>query len=297
MSTSLSPKVSAIVTCYNSAATVVRAIELIRSQTMSDLEIIVVDDASNDDTVAVVERITDRRVRIIRNERNRGIGGAKNVGLDAARGSFVAFLDSDDAWVSEKLAVQLDAMGRRPSAASLSFTAFWVHRAQSGTTVLRCPRRRGSWLQSILTGETFSLGSTLLATKACFDAVGRFDEGLTRLQDRDWTLRYLKRWNEFVFLPQPLAHIYNVAWPKPDTVERAVNDLYNKHESDLRARDPSLANLFRASLSFETAVVEYRCGRPGAAALRVARAFATHPSYAGYLVGRFARKWREGDPA
>ena len=297
MTVSSIPRVSAVVTCFNSAGTVLRAIESVRTQTISDLEIVVVDDASKDDTVKIIEAIPDARIRLIRNSRNRGIGGAKNVGIAAARGQFIAFIDSDDSWVPQKLAIQLSELDRDPSRAPLSFSAFWVHRSESGAKVLRCPARRGSWLKSILTGETFSLGSTLVATKACFDSVGRFDENLTRLQDRDWTLRYLRQRGEFVFVPQPLAHIYNSGWPEPRTVERSVNELYKLHESSLRASDPALADLFRASLSFEVATVEYRNGLPGAAARRLVSAFVTYPPYVGYLASRFARKLRERDLA
>jgi glycosyltransferase involved in cell wall biosynthesis len=297
MTVSSTPRVSVVVTCYNSALTVLRAIDSVREQTISDLEIVVVDDASSDSTVAVVEAIREPRIRLIRNNRNRGIGGAKNVGVAAARGRIIAFIDSDDSWVPEKLAIQLDALDRDPSHAPLSFSAFWVHRGGTGATVLRCPARRGSWLKSILSGETFSLGSTFVATKACFDAVGDFDERLARLQDRDWTLRYLRQHGEFVFVPQPLAHIYNSGWPEPGTVERSVNELYELHESSLRANDPALADLFRASLSFEVAIVEYRNGFPAAAARRLVGAFATYPPYAGYLASRFARKLRERDLA
>ncbi len=295
MTVSPEPKVSVVVTCYNSASTVLRAIESVRAQTVSDLEIVVVDDASRDSTVAVVEAIPDARIRLIRNDRNRGIGGAKNVGIAAARGQFIAFVDSDDSWVPKKLAIQLDALERDPSRAPLSFSAFWVHRGESGATVLRRPARRGGWLESILSGETFSLGSTLVATRTCFEAVGDFDVSLTRLQDRDWTLRYLRRWDEFVFVPEPLAHIYNSGWPEAGTVERSVNELYKLHEGPLRAKDPALANLFRASLNFEVAIVEYRNGFPGAASRRLARALLTHPPYVGYLAGRFARKLWQRD--
>ena len=294
MAEPLAPNVSAIVTCYNSAATVVRAIESIRAQTMADLEIIVVDDASTDNTIDLVAAVRDPRIRIIRNPQNRGIGGAKNVGVTAARGRYIAFLDSDDTWIADKLATQRDALNRA-SGVSLCFSGFWVHRIDSGKTVVRRPGRHQTWLKSILLGETFSLGSTLFATRECFDAVGPFDESLRRLQDRDWTLRYLQRWDELIFLPAPLAHIYNSGWPRPETVERSVNDLYEIHESRLRARDPALASLFRASLNFEIAVAEYRCGRTPAAMGRVFRALASHPPYAGYLASRFTRKIAERD--
>src|SRR5215475_3690336 len=120
------PLVSAIVTAYNRADTVRRAIESIQAQTMSDLEIVVVDDASQDDTVDVVLSIDEPRLRLVRNIRNRGIGGAKNVGVENAQGEYIAFLDSDDTWEADKLERQLPAIsaGQRTP---LAFTAFWLH--------------------------------------------------------------------------------------------------------------------------------------------------------------------------
>src|SRR5690349_8886059 len=101
------PLVSAIVTTFNSAETVLRSIESIQAQTMGDLEIVVVDDASQDNTVDVIQSVNEPRLRLVRNPRNRGIGGAKNVGVENARGQFIAFLDSDDTWEADKLERQL----------------------------------------------------------------------------------------------------------------------------------------------------------------------------------------------
>jgi glycosyltransferase involved in cell wall biosynthesis len=245
----------------------------------------------------VVEAISDERIRLFRNAKNRGIGGAKNVGVENARGHYIAFLDSDDAWVPHKLAAQFAALDSNPSQVPLAFSAFWVHRTDSQTVVLRRPTMYESWLKSILLGETFSLGSTLLATKECFDLVGPFNERLTRLQDRDWTLRYLQRWDDFVLVPEPLAHIYNSGWPKPENVVRSVEALYLVHEESLRKRGPALASLFRSSLDFEVAVSEYRSGRSAAAMRRIASVLVAHPSFLGYFAKRFKRKLVERDLA
>jgi glycosyltransferase involved in cell wall biosynthesis len=289
------PQVSAIVTTYNSADTVQRAIDSIRRQTMPDLELIVVDDASQDGTSQIVQTLDEPRLRFIQNERNLGIGGAKNVGIRAARGRFVAFLDSDDEWAPDKLNIQIAALAHSQSKVPLSFAAFWVHRAGGDKTVLRCPSRYDNWLRSIVLGETFSLGSTLFATRECFDTVGLFDEGLARLQDRDWTLRYLRQWQEFEFVRQPLAHIYNVGFPRPETVRKAVDALYACNEQQLRAHDPSLAKTFRTSLNFEVAVAEYRSGRVGSAVRELTKTLALDPAFAIYLGRRAWRKLLQGD--
>jgi glycosyltransferase involved in cell wall biosynthesis len=286
--------VSAIVTTFNSSDTVLRSIESIQAQTLSDLEIVVVDDASQDDTIDVIQSVDERRLRLVRNARNRGIGGAKNVGVENARGQYVAFLDSDDTWETDKLERQLPAISAEGSA-PLAFSAFWVHRAGTDKTVCRRPRRYGNWLQSILMGETLSLGSTLLATKQCFETVGGFDESLRRLQDRDWTLRYLRQRDDFEYVDQPLAHIFNVGFPKAETIRASVDNLFALHRKDLRDRNPALERTFRSGLDFEVAVAEYRCGDLGAASRTLLQAFVNSPANSPYFVRRAMRKFFQRD--
>lgn len=291
---SYTPLVSAIVTTFNSSETVLRSIESIQAQTMNDLEIVVVDDASQDKTVDVIQSVDEPRLRLVRNERNRGIGGAKNVGVENARGQYIAFLDSDDTWESLKLETQLPVISIG-KCSPLAFTAFWVHRAGTDKTVCRRPRRYGNWLRSILMGETLSLGSTLLATKQCFESVGGFDESLRRLQDRDWTLRYLRERDDFEFVDQPLAHIFNVGFPKAETIRTSVDSLFARHRKDLRDRDPALERTFRSGLDFEVAVAEYRSGDLSGASRTLLQAFASSPANSAYFVRRAIRKFFQRD--
>lgn len=101
------PVVSAIIPTYKRPKLVTRAIRSVLNQTIQDIEIIVVDDASPDDTEAVVRSVDSARVRYIRHESNRGLPASRNTGIHAARGKFIAFLDDDDEWLPEKLAKQL----------------------------------------------------------------------------------------------------------------------------------------------------------------------------------------------
>ncbi|MFC6974687.1 glycosyltransferase family 2 protein [Halomicroarcula sp. GCM10025709] len=108
------PRVSVVVPTYNRADTVGRAVESALAQTVTDIEVVVVDDGSTDDTAAVVTGIDDERVRYLAHERNRGRSAARNTGIEAARGEYVAFLDSDDRWLPGKLDRQLAELSRRP---------------------------------------------------------------------------------------------------------------------------------------------------------------------------------------
>jgi len=103
------PKVTVIIPAHNRSRVLPRAIASVRAQTFADWELIVVDDASTDDTFAVAQRIAaeDGRIRVMRHERNQGVGPARNTAVAVAAGEWLAFLDSDDEWAPEKLAKQL----------------------------------------------------------------------------------------------------------------------------------------------------------------------------------------------
>ncbi|SEH53902.1 glycosyltransferase family 2 protein [Magnetospirillum fulvum] len=295
VSSSFSPLVSVVITAFNRADTIERAIESVTAQTITDLEILVVDDASTDATCTVVEAMSDPRIRLVRNPTNRGIGGAKNVGIRQARGQYVAFLDSDDSWLPEKLALQVQTLQAFGADVPLCFCAFWVHRADGGKTILRQPRKIGSWRMSILMGETFSLGSTLLVRREIFDEIGVFNENLTRLQDRDWTLRYLDRYPEFISIDHPLAHIHNSGWPKAETVQASTRALLEANRERITRWDHSAYRLFDASLGFEVAVAHYRSGRLMHGLRGIVGILLREPRMVGYLGQRLWRKLKQGD--
>jgi len=103
--------VSVVLPAYNAARTLAGSIASVRAQTWSDWELIVVDDGSRDATAELAQELgrLDRRIRLIR-QRNRGVSAARNAGIDAARGRYLAFLDADDRWLPRKLARQLEFM-------------------------------------------------------------------------------------------------------------------------------------------------------------------------------------------
>jgi len=103
------PVVSIIVPCYNSGRFIRATLEAVRAQTFTDWECIVIDDASSDDSAAIVAAMAaeDPRIVPLRLPENLGAAGARNAGLERVRGDYIAFLDSDDYWVPEKLARQV----------------------------------------------------------------------------------------------------------------------------------------------------------------------------------------------
>ncbi len=106
------PLVTVVMPAYNAARYIEESIRSVQSQTVTDWELIVVDDCSADDTCGLVEALAaeDPRIRLVKNEENSGVARTRNRAMDMAQGSFVAFLDSDDIWYSEKLEKQLDVL-------------------------------------------------------------------------------------------------------------------------------------------------------------------------------------------
>jgi teichuronic acid biosynthesis glycosyltransferase TuaG len=119
-----SPAVSIVTPAYNAERFLADTIASVRAQTVGDWELLVADDCSRDGTRAVVEKVSalDARVRLIPLDRNAGPAMARQAAVDAARGRYIAFLDSDDQWLPQKLERQLAFMQRH--GAALSFTGF-----------------------------------------------------------------------------------------------------------------------------------------------------------------------------
>ena len=117
------PTVSVLIPVHNRAHLVGDAIRSILGQRFGDFELVVVDDGSTDDSVAVVEAFGDPRIRVVRHARNLGIPDARNTALDAARGRLIAWLDSDDIARPERLGAQVDFLARNPGIALVGSSA------------------------------------------------------------------------------------------------------------------------------------------------------------------------------
>ena len=125
-------KVSVITPAYNAAAVLADTVECVLQQTYQNWEMIIVDDCSPDDTYKVACGLAeqDERIRVIRHEQNQGVAAARNTALRAATGEYIAFLDSDDLWLPNKLELQLAFMKEKDCV--LSYTAYQSFDAETG---------------------------------------------------------------------------------------------------------------------------------------------------------------------
>src|SRR5678815_3100588 len=108
------PKVSVVIPTYNRAHVLLCALESVLNQDFADLEVVLIDDGSTDETLERVASVSDPRVRYFRFERNRGIGAARKEGVDRSCGDVVAFLDSDDRWRQGELTETVGVLERHP---------------------------------------------------------------------------------------------------------------------------------------------------------------------------------------
>ena len=138
-----SPSVTVITPAYNAAARIGETIRSVQAQSIEDWEMLIADDCSQDETAAVVEDAAraDPRITLIRCATNGGSGAARNAALSQAQGRYVAFLDSDDLWLPEKLARQIAFM--QDAGCAISYTAFRRLAAEGGRTgrLIRVPAR------------------------------------------------------------------------------------------------------------------------------------------------------------
>ncbi len=120
------PLVSVIMPAYNSADFIAEAIQSVLQQTNKNWELLIIDDASEDNTVKIIEKFAseDPRIHFFQNKTNKGAGISRNIGTKAAKGSYIAFLDADDLWLPEKLETQLEFMEKNNL--EMTFSSYYM---------------------------------------------------------------------------------------------------------------------------------------------------------------------------
>jgi glycosyltransferase involved in cell wall biosynthesis len=199
--------VSVVIPTFNRPGLLERAVRSVLAQTFTDFEIIVVDDRSTDSIDAALGTCRAANARVIRLGRHRGAAAARNAGVRAARGRFVAFLDDDDRWLPTKLARQVARFEEAPAGTGLVYCGFRLVSDASGR-IDRCyePEEPAVTFSELLRSSHFGTSIPLIA-RECLDRVGSFDEELPASQDRDMWLR-LARLFEFAFVPEILAECH-----------------------------------------------------------------------------------------
>ena len=183
-----SPLVTVIIPTHNRANVLDRAIESVLSQSYPRIETIVVDDRSTDETEQVVRRYADQDVRYLKNEGRRGASATRNVGIRAARGRLIAFLDSDDEWLPDKISLQVKKFAAGPT--NLGLVHCGVTELRSGRSPTHfIPKLRGKVFQELLIWNFVGSASRIMIPRQILLDLGGFNESFQTLNDWEMTLR------------------------------------------------------------------------------------------------------------
>jgi glycosyltransferase involved in cell wall biosynthesis len=210
------PLVSVIIPSYNRANLISIPLKSVINQSYTNIEILVIDDGSIDNTEEVVKAIGDSRIRYIRQPTNRGGAATRNTGIEMAQGEYVAFLDSDDAWVPDKLELQLAAIQKCPYPEKVvSYTQ--VFYSESGITESTyhafdekffLPKKGKETTEAVADYLYCNQGKMLTSTLMLHRLLAlntRFRDGLKKHQDHDFALRLESKGAIFSFLQKPLT--------------------------------------------------------------------------------------------
>lgn len=222
-----SPLVSVVIPAFNRAGTIGDSLASVLAQTVCDIEVIVVDDGSTDGTAEALGAVEDPRVTLVVNTTNAGPAEARNIGARAARAPWIAFQDSDDAWLPWKLHRQLERIGSTAASTAEPFIAAYcglliLNRLHDRPTSKRtqpvylpnvsAPVLEGRLEQALLAASLIST-QTLIVRRDVFEAVGGFDPAAVGLEDWELAIRVAQR-GPIAFVDEPLV----LQWFSPNSM-------------------------------------------------------------------------------
>jgi glycosyltransferase involved in cell wall biosynthesis len=204
------PAVSVLIPTFSRVRLLARAIESVCAQTFEDWELVVVDDGPSQEIAELVRAEPDPRVRLVRHAENRGVAAARNTGIAASSGRYVAFLDDDDIWLEAKLERQFAEAERHdhPVVHTLVYVAsgsgeIFERPSERGFRLFREVAAAGYPYSWLLRRSSFQINS-FLVRRRCIDGIGGFDETLSGVDDLDFVHR-LRRAYDLHLLDEPLV--------------------------------------------------------------------------------------------
>lgn len=220
------PGMSVVVTAYNHARFLATALDSVLDQGISGLDIVVVDDGSRDDTLAIARSYERRGVRVVAKP-NGGPSSAINAGIAAARGEAIAFLSADDALLPDSIAMRQEALALT-GADIVSASPVWIDDEGRELTAGEYPHVFDApaglspleIFERLYLHGNFICAPAVAIRRSCLDSVGAFDGALWQLQDYDYWLRGAAKGFRFQFLQQPLVryrtHADNLSTANPE---------------------------------------------------------------------------------
>lgn len=203
------PLVTVLIPAYNAAQTIGRALESALGQSYEPKEVVVVNDASPDDTPAIVKQYADRNVRLVNLENNLGECGAMNAGIDAAAGEYVAFLDADDEWCVGKLEKQMTILRQNPDLIFVTSDGDFIEPggSVSSTVYGNSTPMEGPDAWKMLLENNFVAKPCVVAQRAALLECNGFDQTLRLAGDQDMWIR-LAAMGSIACVEESLVKIY-----------------------------------------------------------------------------------------
>jgi len=203
------PNVSVVMPCFNAETTIARALASIRAQSYPSIEIIAVDDCSTDRTAEILSAEEATGVRLLRLPRNRGAAAARNAGIKAASGEYIAFLDADDEWLPNKISRQIAVISGRPQMSFVACGAGFVDVKQSATKPLyqNLAPTEGPEAWRALLAYNYVATPTVVARRSALERAKGFDPSLVIGEDQDLWIR-LALQGEIGYIPETLVIVH-----------------------------------------------------------------------------------------
>ena len=193
--------VSVIIPTHNRRERLTRAVESVRAQTFPDWNLLIVNDGSSDGTDRDWSDAVDPRIRYLRT-RHRGVSAARNLGIQQARSPWIAFLDSDDTWLPNKLETQLTALDSHPGYLAVHSDEIWIRRGRR-VNPKKIHRKYGGWVYRYSLPRCVISPSSILMARELLDRCGAFDESYPVCEDYELWLRMFAR-HPICFVDRPL---------------------------------------------------------------------------------------------
>jgi glycosyltransferase involved in cell wall biosynthesis len=284
-------QVSVIIPTYNRAKTIGAAIDSVLKQTFRYYEIIVIDDGSTDDTAGKLKQY-GKLIKYIHQE-NKGVSAARNAGLRLATGGYIAFLDSDDTWVPDKLEKQLKYFENNSRVGLLYSSARYL--AVNNNTEQIKPRVITRNLREMIEKDAVFPTSTVIIRRECLDKVGMFDETLRGIEDFDLWFRIAERYPIYFQDEITAQHNYygSSLADQSDEMSRAYIKIYNKIIA--KYKDQYNLQYMRERLArqhYSLGIHNMQEKDNGAALQNVTRALAAYPFVGVKFAGENDLFWR-----
>ncbi|MCA1994727.1 MAG: glycosyltransferase [Coleofasciculus sp. S288] len=193
------PIISVIIPVYNGERTIKETVKSVLNQTLLNLEVIIINDGSQDSTLEVVSSISDPRIKIF-SYPNAGVSVSRNRGIAQATGEYISFLDADDLWTPDKLEAQLKALQANPEAAVAYSWTDWIDESGQFLRPGGHMIANGKVYEKLLLRDFVESGSNPLIRRQALAEVGEFDSWVSPAEDWDMWLRLAARY-EFVAVP------------------------------------------------------------------------------------------------